>query len=119
MGLHNKYLGRIEVSPEVIAVISEDATLQCYGIVGLASRRQRGIWTHPPVTRGSGGVVVRMEGDQVILDLYVVIEYGTRISEVARNVMVNVKFAVEQALGVPVQQVNVNVQGIHISGLES
>jgi uncharacterized alkaline shock family protein YloU len=110
--------GRIEVSPQVIAVIAEEATLQCYGIVGLASRRQQGIWTHIPEKQRAGGVIVRMEGDQVMLDLYVIIEYGTRISEVARNVMSNVKFAVEQALGIPVEQVNVNVQGIHMGDLE-
>ncbi len=112
-------LGRIEVSPQVIAVIAEEATLQCYGIVGLASRRQQGIWTHIKEKTGAGGVVVHMEGDQVILDLYVIIEYGTRISEVARNVMSSVKFAVEHALGIPVEQINVNVQGIHVGNMEA
>lgn len=111
----NESMGRIEVSPETIAAIAEEAVLQCYGIVGLASRRRRGIWTSiAPAARDQGGVVVRVDGDQVTLDLYVIIEYGTRISEVARNVMSSVKFAVEQALGVPVRQVNVNVQGIHL-----
>ena len=40
---------------------------------------------------------------------------SARISEVARNIMSNVKFAVESALGVPVVQVNVNVQDIRVS----
>ncbi len=113
----NASLGRIEVSPHIIAVVAEEAALQCYGIVGLTSRRRQGIWTRLlPPTHDPGGVVVRVEdGDRVVLDLYVVIEYGTRIVEVARNVMSNVKFAVEQALGVPVEQVNVNVQGIRLS----
>jgi uncharacterized alkaline shock family protein YloU len=118
MGLQsNGSLGRIEVSPQIIAAIAEEAALQCYGIVGLASRRRQGIWTRIlPASRETGGVVVRVEdGERVILDLYVIIEYGTRIVEVARNVMSNVKFAVEQALGVPVEQVNVNVQGIHLN----
>ena len=52
---------------------------------------------------------------RVLIELYVVIEYGTRISEVARNIMSNVKFAVESALGVSVVQVNVNVQDIRVS----
>lgn len=109
-------LGRIQVSSRVIATIAEEATLQCYGIVGLASRWRRGIWVQkPPQTRHAGGVVVYLVGDHLILELYVIIEYGTRISEVARNVMETVKFAVEQALGIPVEQVNVNVQGIHIA----
>ncbi|MBN1484784.1 MAG: Asp23/Gls24 family envelope stress response protein [Chloroflexia bacterium] len=108
-------LGSIEVSPKVVAEIAREAVLQCYGIVGMAARRRQGVWTKPlDEMRDHGGVVVHMEADRVFLDLYVVIEYGTRISEVARNVMSSVKFAVEQALGVPVLQVNVNVQGIRL-----
>ncbi len=118
MGPSSDSMGRIEVSPQVIAVIAEDAALQCYGIVGLASRRQEGIWSHIPEKRGPGGVVVHVDGDRVSLELYVIIEYGTRICEVARNVMSNVKFAVEQALGIPVYQVHVNVQGIHVGNLQ-
>mgnify|MGYP000399366124 CR=1 FL=1 len=117
MGLRkNDFLGRIEVSPRVIATIAEEAALQCYGIVGLASRYCGGIWTKsPPANRRAGGVAVRVEDDHVTLELYVIIEYGTRISEVARNVMSAVKFAVEQALGIPVEQVHVYVQGIHLA----
>jgi uncharacterized alkaline shock family protein YloU len=111
----NDSKGRIEVSPQVVAAIAEEAVLQCYGIVGLASRRQGGVWTSSPGgKRYRKGVVVHTEGGQMVLDLYVIIEYGTRICEVARNVMSSVKFAVEQALGIPVRQVNVNVQGIHL-----
>ncbi len=121
MGLQNsESLGRIEVSPQIIALIAEEAALQCYGIVGLASRRRQGIWTRfLPTTKGAGGVVVRVEdGERILLELYVIIEYGTRISEVARNVMSNVKFAVEQALGIPVARIDVNVQGIRLGGNE-
>jgi uncharacterized alkaline shock family protein YloU len=58
---------------------------------------------------------VRIEADQIIIDLYVIIEYGIRISEVAHNIMRNVKFRVEKSLGVPVAQVNVHVQGLRVS----
>jgi uncharacterized alkaline shock family protein YloU len=61
------------------------------------------------------GVDVSFAEGRVVIDLYVVIEYGTRISEVARNIMSNVKFAVESALGVSPVQVNVNVQDIRVS----
>jgi uncharacterized alkaline shock family protein YloU len=45
----------------------------------------------------------------------VIIEYGTRIPAVARSVMNVVKFSVERALGIPVAEVNVHVEGLHIS----
>lgn len=113
-------MGRIEVSPRVVAAIAEEAILQCYGIVGLVSRRQGGVWTGSAGgIRDRRGVAVHIEGGQMVLDLYVVIEYGTRICEVARNVMASVKFAVEQALGIPVREVNVNVQGIHLGSSQA
>jgi uncharacterized alkaline shock family protein YloU len=58
---------------------------------------------------------VRLDGDQIIIDLYVIIEYGTRISAVAHNIMSNVKFSVEKSLGVPVAEVNVHVRGLRVS----
>ena len=47
----------------------------------------------------SKGVEVGFTGDRVVIDLYVILEYGTRIITVAENIMSSVKFAVEQALG--------------------
>jgi uncharacterized alkaline shock family protein YloU len=61
------------------------------------------------------GVAIDFAERRVVIDLYVVVEYGTRISEVASNVASGVKFSVEQALGLPIVQVNVNVQGVRIS----
>jgi uncharacterized alkaline shock family protein YloU len=60
-------------------------------------------------------VDVRLQDGQVIIDLYVIVEYGTRISEVAHNMMAAVKFRVEKALGTSVAQVNVHVQGLRVS----
>jgi uncharacterized alkaline shock family protein YloU len=48
------------------------------------------------------------------LDLFVVVEYGTRINEVAHNVIENVRYAVEDKLGLNVSRVNVNVMGVRI-----
>lgn len=108
--------GKIEVSPRAISHLASRAAQSSYGVVGLASRHARPGWAE--LLRREEvykGVDVNISEGNVIIDLYVIIEYGTRISEVARNVMSNAKFAVEAALGVPVVQVNVNVQGIRVS----
>jgi uncharacterized alkaline shock family protein YloU len=109
-------IGKIEVSPKAISHIASRAAQASYGVVGLASRQSRPGWAELLHREEEyKGVEVKFSGDQVVIDLYVVIEYGTRISEVARNIMSNTKFAVESALGVPVVRVNVNVQGIRVS----
>jgi uncharacterized alkaline shock family protein YloU len=61
------------------------------------------------VDRGTD--VVEVDGGLAI-DLYVIVQYGMRISEVAHNLQETVKFEVERAVNVPVVEVNVNVQGV-------
>lgn len=111
-------LGRVEVSPEAIASIASEAVLaKSYGVVGLAAQRLRGgraEMLRPDQYRD--GIKIRFDGDEIILDLYVIIEYGLKVSEVAHNIMANVKFEVERHLGRPVAEVNVNVQGLRQTG---
>jgi len=109
-------LGKIEVSPRVIASIASKAVLSCYGVVGMAAATLKdGIAELLQVENYHRGVGVKVVDDEIVIDLYVMIEFGTRISEVAQNVMESVKFGVEKSLGMPVAQVNVHVQGVHIS----
>lgn len=109
-------LGKIEVSERTIASIAADAVLRSYGVVGMASSRLKyGLGELLRREHKERGVVVHTKGGQVVIDLYVVVEYGTRISEVGRNIAQTVKFAVEKAIGVPIARVNVNVQGLRVS----
>ena len=116
-GAQGGTLGKVEVSPKAIAHLASRAAQRSYGVVGLAPRNARPGWTEL-LRREEAykGVDVSFPDGKVAIDLYVVIEYGTRISEVARNIMSGVKFAVESALGVAGVQVNVNVQDIRVSG---
>ena len=109
-------LGKIEVSQRAIASIAADAAVRSYGVVGMASARVKdGLAELLRREHLERGVVVHLENGHVGIDLYVVIEYGTRISEVGRNIAQNVKFAVEKSIGVPVGRVTVNVQGLRVS----
>jgi uncharacterized alkaline shock family protein YloU len=85
-------------------------------VVGIAARHPRfaTVETLPPEQYGRG-VEVRFGDDHVSIDLYVVLEHGLRISEIAHNIMSNVKFAVERTLGLPVVRINVNVQALRVS----
>jgi uncharacterized alkaline shock family protein YloU len=113
---HDEAVGKIEVSPRAISHLASRATQRSYGVVGLAAKNARPGWAellHRDEVQK--GVEVSITEGRVIVNLYVIIEYGTRISEVARNIMSSVKFALESSLGVHVVQVNVTVQGIRVS----
>jgi uncharacterized alkaline shock family protein YloU len=113
---HPEAAGRIEVSPKAIAHLASRAAQRTYGVVGLASKSARPGWAELLRREEiSKGVDVSFSDGQVVVNLYLILEYGTRISEVARNIMSNVKFALESSLGVQVVQVNVTVQGIRVS----
>jgi uncharacterized alkaline shock family protein YloU len=107
--------GRIEISPHSIASIAGDAVLKCYGVVGVANKNLiGGLADLLQPDRWGRGVEVRVHDGKVTVDLYVIVQYGTRISEVAHGVMNNVKYRLDQALGIPISAVNVHVQGLHM-----
>jgi uncharacterized alkaline shock family protein YloU len=111
-----KVKGSIGLSPGAVAVIAGRAAVECYGIVGMASRRPiDGIARVLHISNLGRGVEVRIRNDEIVIELYVIVEYGTRISEVARNVQSQVKFAVEKNVGIPVRAVNVNVEDLHVT----
>ena len=109
------FLGQVEVSPRAIAAIAGQAVLESYGVVGMANRNIRdGIAEILPGSHYRRGIDVRLVDHEITIDLYVVIQYGTRISEVANGLINRVKFSVEKALGIPVKHVRVHVQGLHV-----
>jgi len=111
-------LGRIEVSPRVVASIVGHAANECYGVVGMAARGLRdGIAERLNRENVHRGVEIEVREGGIHIELYIIAQYGTRISEVAHNLMSAVRYAVEKSLGLPVLAVNVNVQGIHLEDL--
>ncbi len=108
-------IGSIKISPGAIASIAYHAARQSYGVVGLTSKNLVNGLTQVLVKDPTYGVEVTYDGQNIIIDLYVVIEYGTRIKSVALSVRNTVRYQVEKALGMPVSEVNVHVRGLRIS----
>lgn len=108
--------GKIEVAEQVIAVIAGSAAMDCYGLVGMASRKglKDGIAELLGRENLSRGVEVRHDDETVHLDLYVIVSYGTKISEVAHNIQAKVKYVLEEVVGLKVDYVNIYVQGVRV-----
>lgn len=107
--------GKIEVAPRAIATIAAQTVFRAYGVVGMAPGTLReGVAQVLRRQDAHKGVEVHVRGDALTIDLYIIVAYGTRIAEVARNVRESVHYTVEQALGMPVAAVNVRVQGIQM-----
>lgn len=115
MGDETKPLGSIKISPKAIATIAYHSALQSYGVVGLTSKNFVDGLANVIVKDPTLGVDVDFDGVHINIDLYVIIEYGTRIKSVASSVRNTVRYNVEKALGMSVNQVSVHVQGLRIS----
>jgi uncharacterized alkaline shock family protein YloU len=110
----NREWGRIEVFPTVVAAIAGHAATGCYGVMGMSARGLRdGVAELLRRESAHRGVDVREVDGNLVIDVYVIVQYGTRITEVAHNLQHAVKFEVERAVKVPVSEVNVFVQGVH------
>jgi uncharacterized alkaline shock family protein YloU len=108
--------GQIDISNEVIATIAGGAAVDCYGIIGMASKNQlkdglTDILRRENFTRG---VIVRQENEEVHIDMYIIVSYGTKISEVAHNVQSKVKYTLDKTVGLSVDSVNIFVQGVRV-----
>jgi uncharacterized alkaline shock family protein YloU len=109
-------LGKVEVTPTAIASLASQAVLECYGVVGMATKDlASGIVEILSPASHRRGVDVQINDRNIVVDLYVVMEYGTRIATVSRNIQSAVKYTLEKALGVPVAAVNIHVQDLRIS----
>ena len=108
--------GKIEVAESAIATIVHGAVLSCYGIVDMAPRSfGSAIGKRLGLAAPGRGIDVEVADGRITVELSVVMEYGTPIFTVAKNVMKTVKFQVERTLGMPVERVNVTVQGLRVS----
>jgi uncharacterized alkaline shock family protein YloU len=111
-------LGSIHVSPRAIATIAFHATRESYGVVGLAHKNLVNGLAQVLVKDPTHGVEVHYDGTQIKIDVYVIIEYGTRITSVASSVSNTVRYHVEKALGLAVNEINVHVRGLRVSEVD-
>ena len=108
-------LGAVTVDNDVVTRVAGYAALDCYGIVGMASKRSTdGIVQMIGRENLGRGVKVRTNGDKVDIDLFIIVEYGISISAVAASIIETVKYKVERLAGVPVGRVNVCVEDIRV-----
>jgi uncharacterized alkaline shock family protein YloU len=118
MGKETTTLGTIHISPTALATIAYHATLTSYGVVDLAPKDLAEGITSTLTREPAHGVAVHYNGEEIEIDVHIIIEYGTRITSVATSVANAVRYQVEKALGMPIHNVNVHVQGLHVSDAE-
>ena len=104
----------IQISSDVVAVIAGVAVSEVQGVSGMSGGFAGGI---TEVLSGkknlAKGIKVDIEEDTAKIDVNIIVEYGSRIPDVAFEIQNRVKKSVENMTGLKVQEVNVHVQGVN------
>lgn len=103
----------IQISDDVIAVIAGMAVAEVPGVAEMAGGFAGGI---SEVLSGkknmAKGIKVVTEENNVVIDVNIIVDFGTRIPDVAFEIQKRVKKSVESMTGLTTSEVNVHVQGV-------
>ena len=104
----------IQISSDVVAVIAGVAVSEVQGVSGMSGGFAGGI---TEVLSGkknlAKGIKVEIDEDKAKIDVNIIVEYGSRIPDVAFQIQNRVKKSVENMTGLKVEEVNVHVQGVN------
>lgn len=105
-------LGTIRIADEVVAIIAGLAATEIKGVAGMSGGLAGGIAEMLGRKNLARGVKVEVGEKEAAVDMFVIVEYGERIPDVATHIQENVKRAIESMTGLNVVEVNINVQGV-------
>lgn len=107
-------LGIITVDSDVIAKYAGSVAVECFGIVGMAAVNVKDGLVHllkrESLTKGIQ--VAISEENHVTIDFHIIVAYGVSISAVTDNLISNVKYRVEEFAGMPVDKINIYIEGV-------
>jgi uncharacterized alkaline shock family protein YloU len=106
-------LGRITIANDAIAQIAARTVVQCYGVVGMASRAR--VPRLLSRDRERQGVEIGRDGDTVAIGLHVVVEHGLNLAEVAATIRSQLGYEVERLTGLRVSAVDVHIDNVKSS----
>lgn len=106
-------MGEVLINENVVAKLAGVSAMECYGLVGMVSKNATtGLIKLLKNEHLNKGVEVETFDDGIVIDLFVIIQFGTKISVVAENIINQVKFNVEKQTGLEVKKVNLNIEGV-------
>ena len=112
--IENEY-GRINVSKEALATVIGNATNECYGVVGMASKNpvKDGLAVVLGKDNFAKGInIVASDDDKISIEIYVVVALGVKVSEVCFEIQKKVRYVATKTFGEHINEINVFVQGI-------
>jgi uncharacterized alkaline shock family protein YloU len=106
-------MGKIIISQNAISKLAALAAMECYGVVGLVPARLGDRFLSILGKENlSRGVDVKIDGKNVNVDLYVILQGGVKVSEVANTIISQVSYKLKKLTGIENIDVNVIIKGV-------
>lgn len=106
-------IGSIFIEESVIQEIVGMAVIESYGVVDKASKDSfEEIFSFFGFDPSYKGIKVTIDDNNVNVDIYLILEYGVKISTVCQNIIERVKYNLEFYTGIYIDDINIFVQGI-------
>lgn len=109
-----KDIGAVHIADEVIAIVAGMAATEVEGVAGMVGNFTGDLVELLGRKNLAKGVAVTVEEGVVSLELACIVEYGSSLVEVTKNIQEKVKTAVETMTGLEVNEVNIKVAGVNV-----
>ena len=110
--INNEY-GKVTISEDIIATVAGYAATENYGVVGMSAKTATDAILKLVGSEANKKRGVKVgDGDEVDIDLYVTMVYGVSLPVVAKNMIDNVRYRVQETTGIKVANVNIHVESI-------
>lgn len=111
----NTNLGNVVIENEVIAKYAGSAAVECFGVVGMAAVNVKDGFAKLLRRESlSRGVNITVNDNKITVDFHIIVSYGVSISAVADNLVSNVRYKIEEFSGLPVEKINIYVEGVRV-----
>lgn len=107
-------IGELKVTSEVVGIIAGLATIEVDGVYAMSGGLTGGIAEALGIRNFSKGIKVEIRDGVALINIFIIVEFGVRIPEVAWSIQEKVKKSVEKMTGIKVLEVNIHVQGVNI-----
>ncbi|MFC3039027.1 Asp23/Gls24 family envelope stress response protein [Virgibacillus xinjiangensis] len=107
-------LGTVEIAPEVIEVIAGLAATEVDGLYAMRGNFASGVAEKFGRTTHTKGVKVELTDTGILIDLFVILNYGVSIPQVAQNIQSVIRQTIKNMTALEIKEINVHVVGMQM-----
>lgn len=107
-------LGKVEIAPDVIEVIAGIATSEIKGVYSTRGNFAVGVAEKFGLKSHSKGIKVELTEEGVMIDVFVVFDFGVTIPVVAQKVQANIRETLKNMTALEIQEINIHVVGVQM-----